>query len=117
MTTRPNHVLMSLLNVSLPELDQFPVERRKAIVEGFNTSADTAALRERLGKLPFRLGAVLMIPVMAVMVWVYDKGAWPCMFAAFLCFAIGVPVGILFQLLLMRRAFRRYVQKSSIDAG
>jgi hypothetical protein len=108
---------MSLFKVALPELDQFPLERRKAIVEGFNTSADTAALRERLGKLPFRLGAVLMIPVMGVMVWGYDKGTWPCMLAGSLCFAIGVPVGILFQFVLMRRAFRRYVQKSSIDGG
>ena len=108
---------MSPFNVALPELDGFPLERRKAIVEGFNTSAETASLRDRLGKLPFRLGAVLALPVIGVMVWGYDMGVGPCMLAGFLCFVIGVPTGILFQLILMRRALRRYVQKSSIDAG
>ena len=108
---------MSPLKIALPELDQFPLERRKAIVEGFSTSAETAALRERLGKLPFRIAAVLMLSVIGVMVWRYDMGVWPCLIAGFLCFAIGVPVGILIQLMLMKRALRRYVQKSSIDAG
>jgi ABC-type proline/glycine betaine transport system permease subunit len=88
---------MSPLNVPLPELDQFPLERRKAIVEGFNTSAETAAIRERLGKLPFRLAAVLTLPVIGVMVWGYDMGVWPCMLAGFLCFVIGIPIGILCQ--------------------
>ena len=108
---------MSLLKAPIPELDQFPLERRKAIVEGFNTSAETAATRERLGKLPFRLGAVLAILAIGVLVLIYHKGVWPCMLAGLLCFVIGVPIGILFQLMFLRRAFKRYVQKNSIDAA
>src|SRR3954469_11813067 len=103
---------MSPLKVHLPELDQFPLERRKAIVEGFNTSTETAALRERLGKLPFRLAAVIMILVVGVMVLVYDLGDGRCMLAGLLCFAIGVPLGLLIQMVLLRRALRRYVQKN-----
>jgi len=90
-------LLMSLLKASFPELDQFPLERRKAIVEGFNASAETAATRERLGKLPFRLGAVLALPVIGVLVLVCHKGVWPCMLACLLCFVIGVPIGIMFS--------------------
>src|SRR5256885_2489003 len=101
---------MSLFNIPLPELDQFPVEHRRAIIEGFNRSSETAALRERLSKLPFRLGAVLLMVVMGVMVLVYDSDVWRCMLAGILCFAVGVPLGILFQMMFLRRALRRYVQ-------
>ena len=108
---------MSPLTVALPELDQFPLERRKAIVEGFNTSAETAALRERLSKLPFRLAAVIMMVVVGIMVLVYDVGVGRCMLTGLLCFVVGVPLGLLVQMVLLRRALRRYVQKSSINAG
>jgi hypothetical protein len=94
-------------HIAAAELDQFPMERRKGIIEGFNTSSETVALRERLSKLPFRLGAVLLMVVMGVMVLVYDSGVWQCTLAGLLCFAVGVPLGILFQMLFLRRALRR----------
>lgn len=104
---------MKLFNVPLPELDRFPMERRKAIVDAFNTSPESAALRERLGKIPFRLAAVLLIPVVGIMMFVYhmDGNAWPCLLAGFLCFAVGVPLGIVIQAIIWRRALRRYVKK------
>src|SRR5436309_10398421 len=105
---------MSPFKVPLPELDRLPLERRTAVIEDFNASAETAITRERLSKLPFRLGAVLMMPVMAVMVWGYDMGIWRCILAGFLCFAVGVPLGILFQMLCLKRAVKRYVHDRSI---
>ena len=105
------------LTVALPELEQFPLERRKAIIESFNTSTETAALRERLSKLPFRLAAVIVIVVIGVMVLIYDVGAWRCMLAGLLCFAVGVPLGLLIQMELLRRAFRQYVQNRSTESG
>jgi hypothetical protein len=103
---------MSPFKIALPELDQFPLERRKTIVESFNTSAETAALRESLSKLPFRLGAVITMVVIGVMVLVYDFSFARCMLAGLLCFVVGVPVGLICQNVLLRRALRRYVQKS-----
>src|SRR6476469_3493798 len=104
---------MALLKVSLPELDGLPLERRKSIIESFNTLPETAALRDRLGKLPFRLGALLMMLVLGVMVFVYEMSLWPCLLAGFLCFLVGVPIGLLVQLTLLRRSLRSYVRKHS----
>jgi hypothetical protein len=106
---------MSLLNVPLPELDSFPIETRRAIIESFNTSPQTAALRDRLGKWPFRIGAILAMPVIAVMILVYDSGTWPCMLAGFICVAVGVPTGLVIQLIILRRALKRYVEQYSSE--
>jgi|SRR5215469_7980816 len=99
------------------ELNRLPFERRKAIVEGFNTSPETAALRERLGKLPFRLAAVLAMLVIGVMVLVYNLSIWLCTAAGLLCFIVGIPVGTLLSMALYKRALKRYLQKSSTDAN
>ncbi len=106
---------MSLFKVALPELDGLPLERRKAIIEGFNTASETAVLRERAGKLPCLVGAVLTMVVMGVMVWVYDMGFWPCMLPGLLCFALGIPLGIWVGMVLLRRALKRYVQRRAVE--
>src|SRR5882724_7977178 len=110
---------MPLFKIPVPELDRFPIERRKAIVEAFDSSPETAVLRERLGKIPFRLAAVLLIPVIGIMMFVYhmDGNAWPCLLAGFLCFAVGMPLGILIQQIIWRRALREFVRKSSADTA
>ena len=105
-----------MITIRIPELDQFPPERRESIFEDFNKSPKTAALQERLDKLPFQLAGVLMLAIIGIMVWFYHMGLWPCMLAAFLCLVVGVPLGIVLQLVLWRRAFKKYVQ-ANFTAG
>jgi len=93
------------------ELERFPLEERKTIVEDFNKSPETVTLQKRLGALPFRFAAVLMIIVLGVMVLVYDLGAWSCMAAGLACFLVGVPLGMVLQVVLLRRSLRTYVQR------
>jgi hypothetical protein len=104
-----------LFQIQLPELARFPAERQKSIWETFNSLPSTAALRDKLGKLPSRLGSVLMMVVIPIMTFVYDEGVWPCMLAGFLCFVVGVPVGMVFKPVLELRAFRRYIRKISVE--
>jgi hypothetical protein len=104
---------IALFKVALPELDRLPAERRKAIIEGFNSSPEAAALRARLSKLPIQFATVVLMVVLGIMVLVYDVGFVQCTLVGLLCFVFCIPVGILAQITLLNRALRKYVQKSS----
>jgi ABC-type proline/glycine betaine transport system permease subunit len=108
---------VKLFTLTHPGMDQLPLERRKFILKSFFAAPEAVLQRERFAKLPFQLAAWLVIVVMIVMVGIYDMEQWRCMVAGFLCFVIGVPIGILVQVVNMKRAFKRYFEQHSKDAG
>jgi len=51
------------------------------------------------------------------MVLGYDMGFIPCLGAGLACFVIGILLGNLCQILMIRRRLRRYVRKQTSDGS
>ena len=97
------------------ELQKLPLQQQQALIEEFNKSDEILALQKRIGLYPARVAAVLAMIVIGVMVLVYDIGPLPCFAAGLACFVIGIPLGGLSQILILRHRLRRFVQKRAIS--